>query len=269
MNMGEGVVEVALCDIHANPYQPRFEFSEENIKELADSIRAIGLLQPPLVRQIGDRYELIAGERRFRACELAGLKKIPVFVKNSDGEHSAEAALIENIQRVDLNPIEVARALRSLIDQFGFNQEELALRIGKKRSTVANYLRLLSLSSTIQESVQTGQISMGHAKALLSLPELEKRTVLHQKIIREGLTVRETEQTVKKMEGNLRKQNKSRCPGNLFLEEIARNLEKKLGTKVSIQPKDKQGHRGQIIIDYYNLDDLDDLMDILSLTHSH
>ena len=174
--MNDTVAEVDIHAIRVNPHQPRRHFAPEDLQELAESIIAVGFIHPPLVRPVEPGFfELVSGERRFQAAQLAGLTKIPVHIRDSDTLMSAQMALIENIQRVDLNPMEIAKALRSLIEEFGFNQEDLAARIGKKRSTVANYLRLLSLPKNIQDAVSQELITMGHAKAILSLDILENK----------------------------------------------------------------------------------------------
>lgn len=252
------VCEIEVHKIDVNPFQPRRHFAHADLEELASSIVAVGLIHPPVVRPKNDgTYELISGERRFRAAQLAGLSKIPVLVRSSSNSISAQAALIENIQRVDLNPIEVAQALRSLIEQFGFNQDDLAQRIGKKRSTVANYLRLLSLPKNIQESVTNETISMGHAKAILSLQGFEKQNLLHELIMRDDLTVREAEEAALRIAEKAKKQTLVYATRDFYLEQLAERIQQKLGTKVMIQGK---GKRGRICIDYYNLDDLDRLL---------
>lgn len=260
----EELIEVPLDLIKVNPHQPRRAFAREELEELAQSIRSVGLIHPPLVRPMPDgTYELVSGERRYRASALAGLSKISVIARTSDTIESAQAALIENIQRVDLNPLEIAKALRSLIEEFGFLQEQLSARIGKKRSTVSNYLRLLTLPKNIQESLSKELISMGHAKAILSLEGIEKQNLLHELILRDDLTVREAE------EGALRIQEKSkRKKGlvyeerNFYLEQLAEKIQRKLGTKVLITGK---GKKGRISLDYYSFDDLDRLLEIFGL----
>ena len=188
--MTEEILEVPIEKVVVNPYQPRRHFSQNELEELSQSIKTVGLIHPPLVRPLENgMFELVSGERRFRATQLAGLKTIAVVVRDSSNELSAQAALIENVQRVDLNPIEVAKALRSLVDQFGFQQDELATRIGKKRSTVANYLRLLTLPKSIQDAVSSDIITMGHAKAILALEGFERQTLLYEMIVRDSLSV--------------------------------------------------------------------------------
>ena len=257
---------VPLSCILVNPYQPRREFKLEDLEELAESIRAVGILHPPLVRPlpISNSYELISGERRFRAAQLAALSTIPVYIRKTNYSISAQAALIENIQRVDLNPLEIANALKRLMIEFGFTQDHLAKQIGKKRSTVANYLRLLTLPQPIQESVAKGCISMGHAKAILALDQEEKQALLHELILRDDLTVREAEQGARRIGEKAKKQQLSYVPRDFYLEELADKIRGRLGTHVSIQAK---GKRGRISIDYYNFDDLDRLLALLGVNH--
>lgn len=256
------IKEVPLGLVMVNPYQPRRYFAQEELEELALSIKAVGLIHPPVVRlrEDGKTYELVSGERRLRATQLAGMEKITVLVRNSSHAISAQAALIENIQRVDLNPIEIAKALRSLIEQFGFLQEELAARVGKKRSTVSNYLRLLGLPKRIQDSVSSGEMTMGHAKAILSLEGFEKQNLLFELILRDGLTVREAEEASLRIAEKAKKQTLVYAERNFYLEQIAQRIQDKLGTKVTVQGK---GKRGRITIDYYSLDDLDRLLDMM------
>lgn len=263
----EEIIEIELDRIVTSPYQPRRQFSEEELEDLAASIAAIGIIQPPIVRPCKDsnsKFELIAGERRWRAAKLAGLTRIPVLVRLQENPQTAQAALIENIQRVDLNPIDIARALKTLIDQFGFNQEELAKRIGKKRSTVANYLRLLGLPSHLQQSVSSGHITMGHAKAILSLVSPEDQNLLHELILRDNLPVRAAEEAANKLST---KPNKATSRGRIPLKDpnlglLARQFEEKLGTKVHLRGK---GRKGQIIINYYSFDDLERVMNMLEI----
>ncbi|CCB85745.1 MULTISPECIES: ParB/RepB/Spo0J family partition protein [Parachlamydia] len=255
----EELVEVQLSQIQVNPFQPRRNFSEEELDELACSIKAVGILHPPLVRLVTNeanekKYEIISGERRCRAAQIAGLTTLKVVVRNSCEQLSAQAALIENVQRVDLNPIEVAKALKSLMLEFGFSQDELAGRIGKKRSTVSNYLRLLTLPKYIQDDVSKNVITMGHAKAILSQPDLEKQHLLYELILRDELTVREAEQASLRIQEKAKKNALVYANRDFFLEQLSEKLQRKLGTKVHILGK---GKKGRITIDYYSLDDLD------------
>jgi ParB family transcriptional regulator, chromosome partitioning protein len=254
--LGIEVRDVDVAEVALNPYQPRRAFDEEELDELALSIKAVGLIHPPVVRLRSGQpaYELISGERRFRAVQRAGLTKIPVIVRTSGPSHSAEAALIENIQRVDLNPLEIGASLGRLMTEFGFTQEELALRVGKKRSTIANYLRLLSLPKPIQESLRGEQITMGHAKAILSL-EIDQQLLLHEMIVRDRLNVRQAEVSAQKMQ-EAKKPLQPRLR-DVHLAHLAEQLQKKLGTKVAI--KGNKG-KGRLLIDYFSLDDLERIL---------
>lgn len=255
----EELIEVELTRITVNPYQPRRHFEQAELEGLAQSIQSVGLLHPPLVRPLPDQqtYEIISGERRYRAAHLAGLKTIPVIVRHVPHSLSAEAALIENIQRVDLNAIEVAKALRQLITEFQLSQDVLAQRIGKKRSTVANYLRLLSLPQHIQDGISSDLITMGHAKAILALEGANKQNLLYEIILRDELTVREAEEAAQRIGEKAKKQKLTYVHRDFYLEQLAEKIQQRLGTKVNIQGK---GKRGRISIDYYSLDDLDRLL---------
>lgn len=258
------IKEVLLQNVRVNPHQPRRHFSQSELEELAESIKEVGLIHPPLVRPTEEEgvYELISGERRYRASQLAGLQEIPVIIRTSTELMSAQQALVENIQRVDLNPLEIAKALKSLIDDFNLNQEDLAQRVGKNRSTVANYLRLLSLPRGIQESISSGKISMGHAKAILSIRGFERQGLLHELILRDDLTVREAEQAAQRIHKKAKKQTLVYANRDFFLEQLSEKIQQKLGTKVNIMGK---GKKGRICIDYYNLDDLDRLLAIFGV----
>lgn len=258
------LLHVNISSIRVNPNQPRSYFEDSSLQELAQSIKSVGLIHPPLVQEVEEGvYELVSGERRYQASKLAGLLLIPVFIQaKRDSCISAQMALIENIQRIDLNPLEIAKALRNLIESFGYNQETLALRIGKKRSTVANYLRLLTLPKNIQESVLNDSISMGHAKAILSLEGFEKQNLLHELILRDHLNVRNAEEAALRIAKKARKKTLSYSNRDFFLEQIAEKMQAKLGTKVHIQAK---GKRGRVSIDYYGLDDLDRLLNFFGV----
>lgn len=263
MDVTEELVEVGIETIALNPFQPRREFSEEELEELSLSIKKVGLIHPPVVRRLDNgTYELISGERRFRACKLVGTNKIKVVVRSSSNQLSAEAALIENIQRVDLNALEIAKALKFLTVEFGLSQDALASRLGKKRSTITNYLRLLTLPNNIQESILADLISMGHAKAILSLTTLESQNLLHELILRDGLSVRDAEKQASRISEKVKKQKLTYVSRDFYLEELSEKIQKKLGTKVFIQGK---GKRGRIMIDYYNLDDLDRLLSLFGV----
>jgi len=255
----ETLKHILIEKIIVNPFQPRKQFCDEGIEELALSIKSIGIIQPPIVKAIAgkDQFELIAGERRVRAAKKAGLSIIPVIVKVCSHHCSAEAALIENIQRIDLNPIETAEAILSLMHKFNLKQEEVAERVGKKRSTIANYLRLLSLPKIIQEAVLKNSISMGHAKVILSLNSPEKQINLCDKIIQEHLSVRLTEKFAHLLSSPGPSSPKTQQKNDSILD-LETRLQQSLGTKVKIVEKSNQ--TGQLCIDYYSLDDLDRLL---------
>jgi ParB family chromosome partitioning protein len=260
--------EILLAQIVVNPYQPRSEFNTAELEELAQSIKTVGLLHPPLVRPLphSDCYELISGERRYRASKLANLKVISVFIRHTSHKISAQAALIENIQRVDLNPLEIAKALQRLMDEFQLSQDLLSQRIGKKRSTIANYLRLLSLPHSIQESLRIGAITMGHAKAILAL-EGNKQQLLHELILRDDMNVREAEVAANRIGEKAKKHQLSYTTRDFYLEQIGEKIQHKLGTKVMIQSKGNS-KKGRISIDYYSYDDLDRLLQLLGVNEN-
>jgi ParB family transcriptional regulator, chromosome partitioning protein len=266
MSLQDKLVEVDVSRVCISPFQTRKEFSEEQLNELAASIKEVGIIQPPIVRFLEEEgmYELIAGERRFRASKLAGLKQIPVVVKQGSKEHSAQATLIENIQRVDLNPMETSEALRSLHDEFHWNQEQIADKVGKKRSTIANYLRLLTLPEIIQGGLRQTKITMGHAKVILSLTEVEQQLWLYNKVLRESLTVREAESVIQKEKVNGHKRRvKELISKDPFLDDISDKLRKQLATKVIVSSNKK--NRGSIRIDFQNLDDLERVLELIGV----
>jgi ParB family transcriptional regulator, chromosome partitioning protein len=253
---GEEIVHLDIDRIFPGEQQPRKAFRDESLRELAASIREKGVLQPVIVSRVGDgTFRLVTGERRWRAASLAGLKKIPAMIKNVASRDSLEIALIENIQREDLNPIEAAEAFNRLIADFYLTQEELSDKVGKDRATIANYLRLLKLPQEIKNLVYNGSISAGHAKAILTIDGKAKQVDAARKIIKRGLSVREAELLSGKTSRSPKV--KSKDPQISSLEE---KLIKNLGTKVRISNK---GKKGKIEIEYYSLEELDRLLDIL------
>ncbi|WP_255592175.1 ParB/RepB/Spo0J family partition protein [Thermosulfurimonas sp. F29] len=236
----EGELRMVSPDaIVPSPFQPRRKFSEEELARLADSIREKGVLQPLLVREIAPgTYELVAGERRLRAAKMAGLSEVPVLVKALSDEEALSVALIENLQREDLNPLEEAEGYRRLMEEFGFTQEEIARRVGKDRSTVANALRLLRLPEEIREDLWEGRLSAGHARALLALEDRELMLTAREEILRRGLSVRETERLVKRLrEGSPSRRRPAPDPD---LEALARELSEICGGRVRVE----MGRRG-------------------------
>jgi ParB family chromosome partitioning protein len=258
------VIEVPIIDVSGNPDQPRKTFNANSLSELSASIKEKGVIQPILVEKSGSRYIIIAGERRYRASKLAGLEKIPVIVREFSENEKLEIAIIENIQREDLNPIEEAMAYHELMDKANFNQEEVAVKVGKNRSTVANSLRLLKLPKDIQDSLSGGLITAGHARAILSLDTESQMRDLHKRIVGEGLSVREAEgftTSGKKM--TRKKSGGSKVTvggGNPELLTIQEKLIDKFGTKVNISGT---LHKGKIEISYFSMDDLERLYEII------
>ena len=252
----ENSSDVLLNQIRANQYQPRTSFDQKKLEELAESIKKHGVIQPVLVRKDGKSYELVAGERRFRAAKLAKLKKIPVVVSNISDVQSLEIAILENIQREDLNPLEVAKGYQRLKNEFGYTQETVAKSVGKPRSSVANSLRLLTLSPKIQDEIDKGVISEGHAKVLLSVDDTKANQLL-TRIISENLSVRDLEkQITESSTQNLKKEKKSRDELNL---ESA--LSSRIGSKVTIEDKDG---KGKMVIKYYSYEELDGIIEKIS-----
>jgi ParB family chromosome partitioning protein len=256
---GEEVIRIDIEKILPNEYQPRKIFKDDALKELSASIKEKGVLQPVIVSRIGDgSFRLIAGERRWRAAHLAGLKKIPALIKDVSSQDSIEIALIENIQREELNAVETAEAFNRLIKEFRLTQEELSQRVGKDRATIANYLRILRLPEEIKTFINNDGISIGHAKALLTLESKQKQLEAAKEIIKKGLSVREAEALCKRLSQPVRpKKRKEKLPEVIDLEN---RLTQSLGTKVKIYHRDK---RGKIEIEYYSLDELDRLLEIL------
>ena len=248
--------EILLSQIRANQYQPRTSFDQKKLEELAESIKKHGVIQPVLVRKDGKGFELVAGERRFRAAKLAKLKKIPVVVSNISDVQSLEIAILENIQREDLNPLEVAKGYQRLKDEFGYTQEAVAKSVGKPRSSVANSLRLLTLSPKIQDEIDKGAISEGHAKVLLSVDVIKAEQLL-MRIISENLSVRDLEKQITESSPQTsKKEKKSRDELNL---ESA--LSSRIGSKVTIEDKDG---KGKMVIKYYSYEELDGIIEKIS-----
>ncbi len=250
-----GVQEIELDKIVPNEYQPRKVFDDDKLKELAASIKEQGVIQPVIVHRAGSGYEMIAGERRWRASRLAGLKTIPALVKEATKRELLEMALIENIQREDLNPLESAEAYKRLQDEFKLTQEDLARRVGKERSTVTNFLRILSLPKEVKHEIAAGSLSMGHAKALLSLERGRDQLQAALMITKKGLSVREAEALASRLK-NPPKEKKARLSHEL--KALEEKLKKALGTKVSIASKSRGG---RIVIEYYSAEELDRILE--------
>lgn len=244
-------VSVALIDV--NPHQPRADFDEESLRDLSASIKKHGVLQPLVVSPLGDHYELIAGERRLRASKMAGLQKVPVIIRDVKDHEKLEIAIIENVQRANLNPIEEALSYRKLMEEFGYSQDQAALAVGKSRSAVSNKVRLLALSTEIKRALRDGSISEGHAKALLAVEDEAKRQLLFEKILGDGLNVRDTEKIAHKASGAKGKISISGSDDDIVLRQLADDLKTHLGTKVKIKSIRKGG---KIEIDFYSQEEL-------------
>lgn len=262
---GQAETIVKITKVEPNRKQPRKNFDEDALQELADSIKQFGLLQPILVQDRDDYYEIIAGERRWRAAKLAGLKEVPVIIKNYTNQEIVEISLIENIQREDLNPIEEALAYKRLLEEFHLKQDEVAERVSKSRTTVTNSMRLLKLCDGVQQMIIDDMLSTGHARALIPIEDAEQQLALAQKIFDEKLSVREVEKLVKAILKPEDKTKKEETPKNLqyIYQDIEDRLKEKLSRKVSINAKGKNG-AGKIEIEFYSNEDLDRLIEFLS-----
>lgn len=258
-------VMMDITKVEPNREQPRQKFDEDALLELAESIKQFGVLQPLLVQEKDDYYEIIAGERRWRAAKLAGVKKIPVIIKKLTAQEIMEISLIENIQREDLNPIEEAMAYKRLLTEFNLKQDEVAERVSKSRTAVTNAMRLLKLNDKVQQMVIDEMLTTGHARALLGIDDQEKQYVLAQKIFDEKLSVRDTEKLVKSIQNEKKNRTNVRKEIDPKLEAIYHDLEEQmkgiLGTKVSINHKDEE--KGKVEIEYYSQDELDRIIDLL------
>ena len=255
----EGLIEVEVDRIEPNPLQPRHSMDSQALQELADSIREHGLIQPLIVTEAGEGYQLIAGERRWAAARLAGLSRVPVIVKEATPREMLELALVENLQRADLNPLEAAGAYRQLIDDFGLTQEEVAARVGKSRATVANTLRLLRLPDQVKHLLAEGRISEGHARALLSLEAPKDQFDAAGTILRRDLSVRQAEEMVRRLVAPARPRTKEKAPSaeTTALEAMFRDA---LGTKVQLF-RSKRG--GRLVIHFYSEEELQGLYDLM------
>jgi len=255
---GQKVEEVEIFKIIANPHQPRKDFNMEKLQELSDSIKKNGIIQPILVTARGGQLEVIAGERRLKAAKLAGLTKVPVIIREADEQQKLELAIIENIQRHDLNPIEEADSYQKLSKEFGLNQEEVAQKVGKSRSAVANKLRLLQLPAEIQRALQEEKITEGHAKAILAIADPEKQRALFELILKNNLTVRQVESKTKEISVRKHKRLVNIDPE---IKEVEDRLMSTLGTKVKLQ---KAGQGGKIVIEYYSPEELKSILEKIS-----
>jgi ParB family chromosome partitioning protein len=262
----DSIQEIPISSIEPNPFQPRQDFDPEALQELAESIKVHGIIQPITVRRLEEgKYQIISGERRWQASRLAGLTSVPAYVRTANDQQMLEMALIENIQRQDLNPIEIALSYQRLITECGLKQEELGERVGKKRSTVTNYLRLLKLPPDIQAGLRDGLLSMGHARALISLENPAQQLFIYQKIISEKLSVRQVEQLVQAVQTKTTPSQKpSRSDLTPELKQLQQRLSSHFGTKIQIKTG-KSPDKGEIKIPFTSIDELNRLLEILNI----
>lgn len=266
----DSVVELKINDISPNEGQPRKDFAEDALQELADSIKENGVIQPIIVQKKGSGYRIVAGERRWRASRLAGLKVIPAIVRELTDQQTMEQALIENLQREDLNPLEEAYAMQNLLKTHKLSQEQLAKRLGKPRATIANTVRLINIDESLQDFIRNGDLSAGHAKALLSLKDPEDQRKAADVIIAKDMTVRQAEEYVKRYlyllenpEVTTKPKKEVNSQFQLSTKEVEVKLKKSLGSKVKLKVADMETGRGKIVIDYKNYEDLDRLIEVL------
>ncbi|MBI5167474.1 MAG: ParB/RepB/Spo0J family partition protein [candidate division NC10 bacterium] len=256
----QGIVEIPLEEIRPNRYQPRKRFQEEKLGELATSIKAHGVLAPVILRRAGSGYELIAGERRWRAATMAGLKAVPALVKEASGPAMLELALVENLQREDLNPLEEAEVYRKLTEEFSLTQEEIAHRVGRDRASVANTLRLLRLPEEIKGDVAAGTLSPGHARALLSLEGVSQQIKARERILSQGLSVRAAEDLVRRLKKAKGTTIRPIPRGNPQLRALAEELSRALGTRVRIL---RRGKKGKLEIEFYSDAELERIYELI------
>ena len=259
------IVELDLNSIEVNPFQPRTSFNEESLRELASSIRELGVIQPITVRKLDyNQYQLVSGERRFRASKLVGLETIPAYIRIANDQESLEMALVENIQRQDLDPIEIALSYQRLIDEINLTQEQMSDRIGKNRSTIANYLRLLKLDPIVQTGMRDGFLTMGHGRALINIEDGQTQLEIYEKILANSLSVRETEKLVRELqEGKPSEKGKSGATSNLSrnIKKNIKEFSEVLGSKVDVKVTSKGN--GKVIIPFKSEEDLERLKKII------
>ena len=256
-----GEIMVKINQVEPNRDQPRKDFDEDSLMELADSIKQFGILQPLIVKKKKDYYEIIAGERRWRAAKIAGIKEVPIIVKEYTDQEIVEISLIENIQRENLNPIEEAMAFKRLLEEFNLKQDEVAERVSKSRTAVTNSMRLLKLSKKVQQMIIDDMISTGHARALLAIDDEEQQYILANKIFDEKLSVRETEKLVKALKNPKKEVKKQKQEHTFVYDNIEEQLKNIIGTKVSVNPK--ANGKGRIEIEYYSEEELERIYDLI------
>ncbi|NYF25547.1 ParB/RepB/Spo0J family partition protein [Sporosarcina sp. JAI121] len=257
----ESVEQVHVKSIKVNPYQPRKIFDESAIQELSASIKEHGILQPIILRKVGSAYEIVVGERRFRAAKLAGLTEVPAVVRILTDEETMEFAILENLQREDLTPIEEAEAYHNLMENLGLTQEQLAFRLGKSRPHIANHVRLLSLPQKVRNYITEGKISMGHGRTLLGLRKKEQIILVAERVLKEGINVRQLEKLVQRMNEDVPRETKPQKNVDLFLAERESTLRDYFGTNVSIK---KTKSKGKIEIEFFSEDDLERILELLN-----
>ena len=255
------IIEIELEDIEVNPYQPRTYFDEDSLRELASSIKELGVIQPITVRKIGENFQLVSGERRFRASKLIGNKSIPAYIRTANDQEMLEMALVENIQRKNLDPIEVALSYQRLIDEIQLTQEELSIRVGKKRSTVTNYLRLLKLDPILQTGIRDGFISMGHGRALINVKSVSDQLNIYEKILLNKLSVRQTEELVKSLKIDKNPQNEIKKHLPKYIKNSLSEINSYLGHKVNVTVN-KKG-KGKISIPFHSKEDFERIKNLL------
>ena len=255
------IIKISLENIQVNPYQPRTYFDEESLRELASSIKELGVIQPITVRKIGDSFQLVSGERRFRASKLIGNNSIPAYIRTANDQEMLEMALVENIQRKNLDPIEVALSYQRLIDEIQLTQEELSVRVGKKRSTVTNYLRLLKLDPILQTGMRDGFISMGHGRALINVKSSEDQLAIYEKILREKLSVRQTEELVKSLKVEATGPNETKKYLPKYIKDSLLEINSYLGHKINITINSKG--KGKISIPFHSQEDFERIKNLL------
>ncbi len=259
---GGGLNEIPISEIEANPYQPRKDFAAEALQELVDSVRIHGIIQPVTVRRLSrNQFQLISGERRYHAARKAGLKTIPAYVRSADDQQMLEMALVENIQRENLNPIEIALSYQRLLTECNLKQEQLAERLGKNRSTVTNYLRLLKLPPAIQIALRDLKLSMGHARAIINIENPDIQLVIFRRILSDDLSVRQVEEFARSLSKQKHKKQAVR-PANREISQLQGKLCSHFGTKVTVK---SDGKRGEIKIPFLSIQDLNRILDLLKL----
>lgn len=262
-----GMSEILLAEIETNPFQPRQHFEQTALQELAESIKVHGIIQPITVRRLApNRYQLISGERRFQASKLAGLKSVPAFVRSANDQQMLEMALIENIQRENLNPIEISLSYQRLISECNLKQEELGERVGKNRSTVTNYLRLLKLPPDIQIALRDNKLSMGHARAIINIENADAQLYVFKKILAEDLSVRKVEELAREISASAKNPKGTpgaqQAPANREANQLQTRLSSHFGTKVSVK---SDGKKGEIKIPFLSIEDLNRILEILKV----